>query len=210
MVLCFLLVSGTLFSQESQRAKELLDQVQNKVNGYDNIYLDFKFVLDNKQEDIHQETRGNLTLKGEQYILNYLGATRMFDGEKICTIVPENQEVTIESAGQEEESSISPSKMLTFYQKGFYYKWDIEQTVKGRKIQYIELKPIKADSDIKKILLGIDVQTKNIYNLIQVGKNGTQTTITVTNFKTNQPLSKNTFTFDTNKYKKQGYYISEF
>ena len=149
-------------------------------------------------------------MEKDKYVLNYLGATRIFDGTKMYTIVPENEEVTIESPNEEDQNTISPSKMLTFYKKGYNYKWDIVQTIKGRKIQYIELKPIKADSEISKILLGIDIQTKNIYNLIEIGKRGTKTIITVSNFKTNQPLSKNTFKFDKDKYQKEGYYISEF
>jgi hypothetical protein len=42
--------------------------------------------------------------------------------------------------------------------------------------------------------IGIDVQTKHIYNLIEIGKEQ-KTTLTVNSFKTNQPLSKNQFTF---------------
>ena len=99
--------------------------------------------------------------------------------------------------------------MLTFYKQGYKYKWDIAQNVKGRQIQYVELIPISSNSDIKQSLLGIDVQTKHIYNLIETGKNGTKTTITVNSFKTNQPLSKSLFTFDEGKYKKEGYYISK-
>lgn len=209
-VLCLIMIGWQVKGQDSEKAKKLLDEVYNKVTHYDNIYLDFKYALDNNTENVHQETRGNLTLEKDKYVLNYLGATRIFDGNKIYTIVPENEEVTIESPSKEDESTISPSKMLTFYKKGFNYKWDIQQVIKGRKIQYIELKPIKSDSDIKQILLGIDIQSKNIYNLIEIGKNGTRTTITVSNFKSNQPLSKNTFKFDKNKYQKEGYYISEF
>jgi hypothetical protein len=44
--------------------------------------------------------------------------------------------------------------------------------------------------DQKEILLGIDVQKKHLY-LIEMGKKGTKTTLTVNSFKTNQPLSKN-------------------
>ena len=57
------------------------------------------------------------------------------------------------------------------------------------------------------ILLGIDVQTKHIYNLIEMGKKGTKTTLTVNSFKTNQPLSKNQFTFVESKY--PNYYINK-
>ena len=85
--------------------------------------------------------------------------------------------------------------------------WDIPQNVKGRKIQYIKLTPISAKDPRKEILLGIDIQSKNIYNLIEVGKNSTKTTLTVNSFKTNQPLSKNQFIFEASKYPK--YYINK-
>ncbi|MDO5607594.1 MAG: outer membrane lipoprotein carrier protein LolA [Capnocytophaga sp.] len=203
------LCSIVIQAQNSEKAKNLLDEVHKKVTGYDNIYIDFKYNLDNLAENINQETKGNVTLAKDKYVLNYLGATKIYDGDKTYTIIPENEEVIIES-NEETENSITPSKMLTFYRKGYSYKWDIEQNIRGRKIQYVELKPLKSNSEIKQILLGIDVQTKHIYNLIEVGKNNTKTTITVTSFKTNQPLSANTFRFDKAKYKKDGYYISEF
>lgn len=192
---------------QNNKAKNLLDEVYSKMMSYENIYIDFKYNLDNIAENIKQETKGNVTLAKDKYVLNYLGATKIYDGNKTYTIVPENEEVTIESVTNDE--TITPSRMLTFYRKGYTYKWDIEQNVRGRKIQYIELKPQKTSTDVKQILLGIDVQTKHIYNLIEVGKNNTKTTITVNAFKTNQPISANIFKFDKEKYKKEGYYISE-
>ena len=86
---------------------------------------------------------------------------------------------------------------------------DITQNVKGRKIQYIKLIPIDSKAEIKDILLGIDERTKHIYRLIQTDANGTKYTLTVNSFKTNQPLSKTLFTFDKEKYQKEGYYISQ-
>jgi hypothetical protein len=97
--------------------------------------------------------------------------------------------------------------MLTFYKTGHSYAWDIMQTIEGRKIQFVKLIPMDTKSEIKTILLGVDAETKHIYKLIETGKNGTKTTITVNSFKTNQPLSKTLFTFDEAKYKKDGYYI---
>ena len=203
------LFSITLSAQNDAKAKALLDEVYTKVNGYENIYVDFKYVLENTKENIKQETKGNVTLQKNKYLFNYLGATKMFDGKKTYTVVPENEEVIIETSNGDDEGTITPSKMLTFYKQGYKYKWDIAQNVKGRQIQYVEFIPISSNSDIKQILLVIDVQTKHIYNLIETGKNGTKTTITVNSFKTNQPLSKSLFTFDEGKYKKEGYYISK-
>lgn len=193
-------------AQSSDKAKALLDEVYNKVQSYDNIFVDFKFDLKNADAGINQETRGDVTLAGNKYMFNYLGSKQIFDGNKVYTIVPENEEVTIEDKS-EDENAMTPSKMLTFYQEGHNYAWDILQNVQGRKIQYIKLTPIDSDTEIKSRLLGIDMGTKHIYNLIETGKNGTKTTITVNSFKTDQTLSKTLFTFDEAKYKDEGYFI---
>ncbi|WP_158978035.1 outer membrane lipoprotein carrier protein LolA [Cellulophaga sp. L1A9] len=206
IVLVALLSSALSMAQNSAKAKTLLDDVYNKVKSYDNIYVDFKYALNNKEANINQETRGDVTMQGDKYLFNYLGSKQLFDGAKVYTIVPENEEVTIEDKSAE-ENTITPSKMLTFYKTGHNYEMDILQNIQGRKIQFVKLTPIDTNSEIKTILLGIDAETKHIYKLIETGKNGTKTTITVNSFKTNQPLSNSLFTFDEAKYKKEGYYI---
>ncbi|WP_271393783.1 LolA family protein [Aequorivita sinensis] len=197
----------TTFTQ-AQDAKSLLKEVSEKVKSYDNIAIDFKYNLNNSKENVNQDTRGDVTLQGDKYVLNMLGTTRIFDGKKIYTIVPEDEEVTISSYNPKDDKEITPSKMLTFYENGYNYKMDIVQNVKGRKIQYVKLMPIDSNAEIKNILLGIDVQTKHIYKLIQTDNQGTKYTLTVNSFKTNLPVSKTLFTFDEAKYKKDGYYIN--
>lgn len=193
-------------AQNSQKAKAMLDEVYNKVVSYDNIKIDFTYALENSDAGIKQETQGNVTLKGDQYLANLFGSTQLFDGSKVYTIVPENEEVTIEDQTNDAET-VTPSKMLTFYRTGHNYAWDILQNAGGRKIQFIKLTPIDSNTEIKSILLGVDAETKHIAKLIETGKNGTKTTISVNSFKTNQPLSKSLFTFDEAKYEDEGYYI---
>lgn len=206
-----LLVIAMLFpigvQSQDKKAKALLDEVTTKIKGYDNIIIDFKYALNNSKENINQESKGNVTMKGNMYVLNLMGVTKIFDGKKTYTINPEDEEVSISRFNEKEENAITPSKMLTFFNTGYKFNWDILQNIKGRKIQYIKLTPNSSKDARKEILLGIDVQTKNIYNLIEVGKNGTKTTLTVNSFKTNQPLSKNQFAFEANKYSK--YYINK-
>jgi len=198
---------GTVgLAQDSTTAKSLLDEVYDKVQGYDNIFVDFKYSLQNVDTNTNTETKGDVTMQGDKYLFNYMGSKQLYDGEKVYTVVPENEEVTIEKK-MDEANSITPSKMLTFYKKGHNYDWDILQNIRGRKIQFVKLTPTDTNSEIKSVLLGIDVETKHIYKLIETGKNGTKTTITVNSFKTDQPLSKTLFTFDENKYKNDGYYI---
>lgn len=204
VVLLFVLLNLNSFAQKS--GKTLLKEVSDKVSSYENIFIDFKYVLENTAENIKQETRGDVVLQDDKYKLNILGITRMFDGKTLYNISPEDEEVTISKQTDEDEDIIAPSKMLSFYEDGYTSSMDIIQDVKGRKIQYVKLIPIDSNSEINHILLGIDSQTKHIYNLIQIGKNGTKTTLTVNSFKTNEPLSKTLFTFDANKY--EDYYIN--
>ncbi len=205
--IAFLLLFSFSIQAQDKKAKDLLDQVTSKVKSYKNIVIDFKYALNNSKENINQESKGNVTIQGNMYVLNLMGVTKMFDGKKIYTINPEDEEISITKFNEKDDTAVSPSKMLTFFNTGYKFFWDIVQNVKGRQIQYIKLTPTNGKDQRKEILLGIDIQTKNIYNLIEVGKNGTKTTLTVNSFKTNQPLSKNQFTFDASKYPK--YYINK-
>ena len=208
----FFLISSLIllsFSTQAQdkKAKILLDEVTAKIKTFSSIVIDFKYSLNNSKENINQDSKGNVTMKGNQYVLNFMGVTKIFDGIKTYTIVPEDEEVTISKLNEKDDSAITPSKMLTFFNVGYKYSMDNLQDIKGRKIQYIKLIPTNSKDKRKEILLGIDIQTKNIYNLIEMGKKGTKTILTVNSFKTNQPLSKNQFTFAESKY--PNYYINK-
>lgn len=205
-LILFLAISFSLHAQD-KKAKDLLDKVTTKIKSYNNIVIDFKYSLYNAKENINKESKGNVILDGDKYYLNFMGITKIYDGKKTYTIVPEDEEITISSIDEKDENAITPSKMLTFFNTGFKYYWDIPQDVKGRKIQYIKLIPNNSKDTRKEILLGIDSQTNTIYNVIEIGKNGTKTTLTVNSFKTNQPLSKNQFTFVSSKY--PNYYINK-
>ena len=205
ITLLFIAVCGI----RAQDTKSLLAEVSNKVRSYENIQIDFKYSLQNSRENVQQETQGNIVLRGEHYVLNMLGVTRIFNGKTIYTIVPEDEEVTISAYDEREDKSISVSEMLTFYENGYTYKMDLLKNIRGRRIQFIQLNPIDTREEIKNILLGIDMKTKHIYQLIQTDSSGTSYTITVNSFKTNEAISKNLFTFDEEKFTKQGYYINK-
>lgn len=206
-VIALFFMSLTFQAQNSQKARNLLDEVSAKVKSYDNIAIDFKYSLTNPKENLNQESKGNVIMQGNKYVLNFMGVTKIYDGKKIYNIVPEDEEISISKFDENEEDAVTPSKMLTFFNHGFKYSWDILQNVRGRKIQYVKLVPTSSKDERKEIYLGIDVQTKHIYNLMEIGKNGSKTTITVNSFKTNQPLSKNQFTFAESKY--PNYYINK-
>jgi len=206
LALILLLIAIPVSAQSPEKAKALLDQVSAKIKGYQNIAIDFKYSVSNPKENLNQESKGTVVQKGNKYVLNFMGMTRIFDGKKIYNIVPEDEEITISKSDDEKADELTPSKMLTFFNSGYKYSWDILQNVKGRKIQYVKLVPINPKDPVKDVLIGIDTQTKHIYNFMRTDKDGTRMIITINSFKTNQPLSKNHFTFTESKY--PNYYIN--
>ena len=205
-----LLLSVNVVAQESStEAKQLLDEVSTKMGAYKNMYIGFSSVLTNEEVGIKDDPiRGNITLQGEKYNLNYLGNNFLFDGVKLYVINNEEKEIAVtEGDLDEEDGFIYPSKLLTFYKEGYNFSMGKLKTIKGKKVQFVDLTPIDSNSEIVKVQLGIDAKTKHIYKLVQIGGNGSTTTFTINQFKSNQAISEKLFTFDKNKYLKNNYTI---
>ena len=176
LIFCFTL---QLNAQDTEAAKKLLDQVSDNIASFKTMKFDFDYVLENRQENIKQETEGSVIVSGDRYKLLFLGTEQLFDGQKTYTIVPENEEITIEDLNETEDIGINPSKLLYFYKEGYAFQWDIKQNVMGRNIQFIRLIPTEENKDVNYLLLGIDTIKKTIYRLIEIGANETRTTLTI-------------------------------
>lgn len=196
----------SVMGQTSLEAKKLLESASQQMESYENIVFDFSYVLNNRMEQINQENSGQVTVADEKYKLNFLDAIQLFDGVALYTIVPENQEITITQADQEEDFGINPNELLRFYKEGYNYHWDISQRVKGKNIQFIKLIPTQDDGDLRSLLIGIDTQKNHIYKLIEVGDNGTVTTLTINEMEVNSALPENFFVFNEDDYPE--YYIN--
>lgn len=199
------------FAQESN-AKNLLDEVSAKMGAYKNMQIGFSTSLVNENAGIKKgdepPINGKITLQGEKYNLDYLGNTFIYDGKKLFVINHDDKEITINNDDLNEDSGfIYPSKLLTFYKDGYQYKMGKLVNMSGRKIQFVELTPIDSTSEIVKVQLGIDAKSKHIYQLIQTGANGAETTLTINQFKSDQNISELLFQFDKAKYEKLDYLI---
>src|SRR5690554_4779876 len=136
--LIIVFISFCANGQDAQKAKKLLDEVSAKVKSYENVSIEFRYTVKNLKEGVSQDSKGNVTIAGEKYISNFLGSTKMFDGKKKYTIIPEDEEITIETYGPKKENAFSPANILTFYSKGYTYSWDKLLLLSGKKIQFIK------------------------------------------------------------------------
>jgi outer membrane lipoprotein-sorting protein len=207
-----LFITTVSFSQTDEQAKYLLDEVSSKMGSYKNMYIGFSQTLSNEDAGIKEgdepPIRGKINLQGEKYSLNYLGNQFIYDGKKLHIINHDEKEISISEGDLGgDDGFIYPSKLLTFYKEGYSLQMGKQQNIKGRNIQLVTLNPIDSNSEIVKVELAIDAKTKHIYKLIQTGANASKTTFTITEFKKNENLSQDFFTFNKSKYLSKNYII---
>lgn len=207
----FLGITTISFAQDN-KAKILLDEVSSKMTSYTNLYIEFESSLSNEDAGIKEgdepPMKGKIFLEGEKYNLDYLRNTFVFDGKKLYVINHDEKEIAINDGDFDaEDGFIYPSKLFTFYKEGYRFKLGKTKTAKGKKIQLIELTPIDSNSDIVKVELEIELKSKHIYKLTQIGSNTSKTTLTITLLETNKALSLGAFSFDKDAYLKKNYSI---
>lgn len=206
-ILSILFTCSFLNAQSTSESEKLLNQVSEKMLGFDNMYIKFQYVLENKEVDIKQETEGIVYTQAEKYNLSFMDNSFIYDGVNTYIIMNEDEEINIIDGSDEE--MLNPTKLLFFYKEGFTYQWQDSKTINGDKIQYIKLVPIDTNSESSHFVIGINVNTKIIDTISEIGNNSTVTTFKIQEFKANQDISKNLFIFDESKYRKENYTINK-
>ena len=207
LILIVEFIALNTWAQTSIEAKNLLELASKQMESYENIQFEFNYELKNSIEKINQDSSGKVTVSGKKYKLNFLEAIQLFDGKALYTIVAENEEITITHEGEDEDFGINPKKLLQFYKEGYDFYWDISQKVRGKNIQFVKLIPTQDVDGIKSLLVGIDTQLNHIYKLIEVGDNGTVTTLTIEHMEVNGLITEDFFDFNEADY--IDYYINK-
>lgn len=195
-------------AQENSRAKTLLDKVSNTHQQYTTMDIEFNYGLFNRSEGVEQRENGVLKVNENKFILEVMGIKQINDGNLLYTIIDENEEVTIQPIENADSMTIQPNDLFEFYKEGYTLNWDITQRLGNKTIQYIKLIPVDSESQTSHLLLGVDTSSYHIHKLIEVGKNKTETTITLKSFVPNATFGPYLFIFDEKKY--SSYYIDRY
>lgn len=189
LILIFLLLPGFLFSQD--RANEILDKLSQKTASYSTIEAHFTNAIISEVAGINESQKGVLYLQGDLYRLELEGQTIISDGESIWIHLIDEEEVQITEVDEEEES-ISPSKMFTIYQEGYEKKF-VSETSNN---YIIDLIPLVSSSFIK-IELRISKKDMRIAGFILFDQNSGSYAYDVNLFKANQTFEEDFFQFNT-------------
>lgn len=192
-----LIGSFTAFSQD---AKAILDQLSQKANSYTSMKADFEYQMLNTKDDINDTQKGSIITQGEKYHLNIAGQEIISDGKTMWTVINEAEEVQINNVPEESEMDdeyISPTKILTLWEKGFKYKYDQSTTLNGAAHHVINLYPQNPDGkSYHTIKLFINKSKVEMSKIIIKGKDGTDFIYTIKNFSTNESIPASTFSFN--------------
>lgn len=162
----------TAFSQKGDEAKRILDEVSEKMNAYEDIYISFDYIFENIDGGVSEEiSEGDAILKGDKYVVNIFGITRIFDGSNTYTIVHENEEVNISDSDDDNPVLFTPSRLINFHKSGYTYNLGTLENVNGKQIQYVILVPIDTESEIASVKIGVDTKHKHIVSVRHIGKN---------------------------------------
>ncbi len=187
------------FAQYDPKALEILEAMGEKYKSIPSYEADFSWILTNTVENLKEEFKGRLTVKGDKYRISLPEQEVINNGVTVWTYLPEVKEVNIDSYDKN-SGDINPLKIYEIYQKDFKYLYIQDKTESGVLCEEVDLVPEKKDAQYFKIKLMIKKKDKIIHSLTMFDKGGNQYKYTITKFAPNAVIADAFFSFDPKKY----------
>ncbi len=205
ILLSVLFISATCgFSQSNKEAEKLLNKVRKNTESFATQKITFTNILDaptgNTASPRNQrKSSGKALVKGKMFRIELDDMILLNDGKKSFIVYPSEEEINSLS-DSEGTLNLTPSSILANYQKGFSYAMAGKETVKGKTIQYVRLKP-KASAEVKEIIVGIDVVNSRLFSFKQFGQDGVITTFEVVTYEVNKAMKDELFSIQSPEFR---------
>ena len=202
MVLFALLgVFNLVQAQYDPKALEILDEMSEKYMNLGAFKAQFNHSLENATENINEEFKGEIVVKGEKFRLIMSDQEIYNNGKTVWTYLPDINEVNIDNY-YPEEGDMTPSKIYSAYKKGYKYLYVEELKEAGKTTQVVDLVPENAQKNpIYKIRLKIDKDSKHLRSWELFDKSGNHYIYAITQFDPNVQINDAYFSFDATKHK---------
>lgn len=197
-VILLVLVKAT-FAQYDPKALQILEAMGEKYKSIPTYEANFSYALSNDVENVKEEFKGKLTVKGDKYRISLPEQEVINNGVTVWTYLPEVKEVNIDNYDKN-SGDINPLKIYEIYQKDFKYLYIQDKTEGGVVCEEIDLVPEKKDAQYFKIKLLIKKKDKVIQSLTMFDKGGNRYKYTITKFLPNAEVGDSYFSFDAKKY----------
>ena len=148
--------------------------------------------------NIDEKKTGKIYVSGDKYRIEMSGQTIISDGITLWTYLEDSQEVMVSNL-EDNDESISPTKILTSYNKDYDACFDKDATYKNSNLKLIILKPSEG-KNFEKMSVLVNQEKMMLENFSVYDQNGNVFTYHIIDFKPNVSLPADTFTFDSKKY----------
>lgn len=201
-------VLGSVMMVQAQKAdaksKQILEAVAKNYKAKKNSYFKFSYGTGDNGKVSKTET-GIFYTTPSQYKLKIMGIEQIFDGSKVYNISAEDQEVTIAKANGS-EMMFSPTNYLNTYKNEYNTSYIGKKSVNGISTDLIRLTPVKSNG-LKQVNIFINPSKNQIIRIEQYSSDNSLAVITIQDYKENQNLSTDMFSFNKNNYK--NYIVTE-
>jgi len=185
-------------AQSKKQAEKLLQSVIDKVSSYNNFVADLSYTMVNTDMNINEKKSGKIFVSGDKYRIEMPGQTIISDGTTLWTYLEDSQEVMVSNM-EDSDQTISPTKILTSYNKDYDAKFDKDATYKNSNLKLIDLKSSEGKK-FEKMSVLVNATSLELENFSIYDKNGNVFTYHIINLKPNAELEAGTFTFNPKKY----------
>lgn len=200
MLLILLLVSSWAVSAQSDKdAEDLLKRVINKISSYDNFRAELSYTMVNQEMDIDLKKTGVILVQGDKYRIEMEGQVIMSDGDTMWTYLVDSEEVMI-SEVEDDEESISPTKILTTYDDNYKAKFDPDNKYKNSDLKLVNLKANEG-KQFEHLSLLLNSKNLNLESFSVYDKNGNVFTYHIINLTPHVEILPHSFVFDPALYK---------
>ena len=192
-----LLISTVAFSQ-SKKAEKIIEEITKKTQEYKSVEFEFTFTYQDPSNGDDVSEQGKLTISGDKYILEIEGQTVICDGETMWTYIEDAWEVQI-NAIEEDDESITPSKLLTQYNEEYKARIEKEYKIEGVQYQRIELKPEEGKKWVKLDVI-VNADKQEISEITIHDKNGGKINYKIDKMTPDIEVTDEDFTFNPEDY----------
>lgn len=169
LLIVLILFTTNIYAQD-EIAKSLIEKLSENAKNYDNIYIEFDLMIENKNQNISEKQEGIIEIAKEKFRLQLEDQFIVNNGESQWIYLFDMNEVQIINNSDLNEL-MNPINIFTIYEHDYKYNYVGATSENGLRIHNINLFP-KTSKEFIKINIEINASKNQLRKIKVYDKNG--------------------------------------